>query len=135
MSLAIDIREVLFCDDIRREDNGKALLIGVYHGDMIVSNLPANLRLSFWLQGRAKASGESSVQFRLQLVHEGEESTDDLATLDASASGLQADTPTVLVFQAVHLKVDKPAKLTLSVLDDGSWREIASKKIALASPA
>jgi hypothetical protein len=30
----------LFCDDIRQEDNGKQILIGLYHGDMLVESFP-----------------------------------------------------------------------------------------------
>jgi hypothetical protein len=30
----------LFCDEIRQEDNGKQLLIGLYNGDMLVESLP-----------------------------------------------------------------------------------------------
>jgi len=36
----------IFCDDIRREDNGKELLIGVYSGSLQVPILPAPVMLS-----------------------------------------------------------------------------------------
>ena len=33
----------IFCDDIRNEDNGKAIFIGVYSGAMIVPSFPTTL--------------------------------------------------------------------------------------------
>jgi hypothetical protein len=33
----------LFCDDIRQEDNGKQLIIGLYSGDMLVDSFPVLL--------------------------------------------------------------------------------------------
>ena len=39
----------IFCDDIRREDNGKELLIGVYSGSLQVPILPAPVMLSVWV--------------------------------------------------------------------------------------
>ena len=44
---------ILLCDDIRREDNGKEILIGVYNDEMIVRTAPAALtslhfRVSFY---------------------------------------------------------------------------------------
>lgn len=42
----------IFCDDIRREDNGKAFLIGVYMDDLVPSKLPAQFPLSIWIKAR-----------------------------------------------------------------------------------
>jgi hypothetical protein len=40
----------VFCDDIRLENNGKLLLIGVYQDFLIPAFLPQTLGLSFWLR-------------------------------------------------------------------------------------
>ena len=47
--MQIEARTV-FCDDIRREDNGKALLVGVYMDDLVPIALPAQFPLSIWIQ-------------------------------------------------------------------------------------
>jgi hypothetical protein len=48
----------VFCDDIRVENNGKLILIGVYQEDLIPAFLPQMLGLSLWsrLDGVAKGS-------------------------------------------------------------------------------
>ncbi len=40
------IEYTLVCDDTRREDNGKLILIGVYGANILVSSFPAALTLS-----------------------------------------------------------------------------------------
>ncbi|MSU89263.1 hypothetical protein GE300_06470 [Rhodobacteraceae bacterium 2CG4] len=47
----------VFCDDIRREDTGKAILIGVYVEDMIPSTLPSRFSLSIWTKFFGISSG------------------------------------------------------------------------------
>lgn len=40
----------IFCDDIRFENNGKAILIGVYSEDLVPGVLPQVIPLSFWVR-------------------------------------------------------------------------------------
>jgi hypothetical protein len=57
---------VLICDDIRIENNGKALLIGVYSDAIAISDFPANLKLSFWTTIEVlKVGSASTFQFRV----------------------------------------------------------------------
>lgn len=59
MSQGVLIPEVaLICDDIRKEDNGKLLFVGVYSDTMTVLEFPATLpRLSCAIYFRAEATG------------------------------------------------------------------------------
>ena len=55
--MQIEARTV-FCDDIRREDNGKALLVGVYMDDLVPIALPAQFPLSIWIQATGFDAGK-----------------------------------------------------------------------------
>lgn len=55
--MQIEARTV-FCDDIRREDNGKALLVGVYMDDLVPITLPAQFPLSIWIQATGFDTGK-----------------------------------------------------------------------------
>jgi hypothetical protein len=61
----MEIKTVVICDDARREDNGKSILIGVYNSDMIFPSFPASTSLTFWIQFMPTQVGEISFQFRL----------------------------------------------------------------------
>ena len=43
MAVKIDIHSGIVCDEVRREDNGKLILIGVYPSNIVVAELPAVL--------------------------------------------------------------------------------------------
>ena len=47
----------VFCDEIRREDNGKPILIGVYTDDLVPGTLPALFPLSVWKKAEGKDAG------------------------------------------------------------------------------
>ncbi|QQM31751.1 hypothetical protein JET14_06170 [Martelella lutilitoris] len=57
--------DVIFCDDIRKEDNGKAILIGVYTGALVLEQLPVDILLSAWIRvsGLDKGKHDVSVEF------------------------------------------------------------------------
>jgi hypothetical protein len=62
----IEFRVALVCDDVRREDNGKDIIIGVYSDTLVIPAFPATLQLTFWLQFYANEITENtSVNFRL----------------------------------------------------------------------
>ena len=55
----------IFCDDIRREDNGKELLIGVYSGSLQLPVFPAPVMLSVWVPFERSGIGKVPIEFRL----------------------------------------------------------------------
>jgi hypothetical protein len=44
MSTRFNIRSVLICDDVRREANGKEILIGLYNDSLLFQTLPSQMR-------------------------------------------------------------------------------------------
>ncbi len=61
----IKISTVLLCDDARREDTGKDILIGVYCGDVIVGELPTNIIVCLWLLIETRTSGKVDKEIRI----------------------------------------------------------------------
>lgn len=58
------VRNVIVCDDIRMESNGKQLLIGVYTIDILVASFPARMRLSFWIDVDQSEPGNIPFEIR-----------------------------------------------------------------------
>jgi hypothetical protein len=59
------ILAVVVCDDVRRENNGKEIIIGVYGSDIVVQSYPALLSPTFWVQFIPNQAGEITIGFRL----------------------------------------------------------------------
>lgn len=62
---SIQINSVVVCEDIRREDSGKAIFIGVYPGDITAHQSPANLVFSFWFDCFTK---ERTNEFEVEII-------------------------------------------------------------------
>jgi len=65
MAMALSLRATLLCDDVRREDNGKLLFVGVYTPGIRVARLPASIPLCAFQIWEVDTPGVH--QFRLQL--------------------------------------------------------------------
>ncbi len=59
------IEYAIVCDDVRREDNGKFIIIGAYGSDIRVSSTPANLRLSLLVAARSETEHQTPVSVRV----------------------------------------------------------------------
>jgi hypothetical protein len=61
----VTLSNALLCDDVRREDNGKDILIGVYTGKVLVSKMPANLVVALWIVTKTKGAGSFEREVRV----------------------------------------------------------------------
>jgi len=62
----IKILQTIVCDEVRREDNGKFFLIGVYSDAIFMNTIPANILLSFWIQCEIQLKEKKSLEFKIE---------------------------------------------------------------------
>ena len=79
---------VIVCEDIRVEDNGKRMLIGVFGGIIQVSNFPHRLNLSFLLIG---TSSEKEFEFELKIELKTASSNKVIGVLEGTATASSDD--------------------------------------------
>lgn len=63
---SIALVHAIVCDDIRREDNGKFILIGVYPELILLNRIPAQITLSLWLQFRVHIISKTTLEFEIR---------------------------------------------------------------------
>ena len=56
---------VIICDDVRKENSGKHLIIGVYPDDILVPGFPATIAVCAWFQFFADRVGEMPIELRV----------------------------------------------------------------------
>lgn len=66
----MEIFHPIICDDVRKEINGKEILIGVYVGEIIVQKIPAMLNLSVWIPFLGHSIGAAPIEFKVIGPHE-----------------------------------------------------------------
>lgn len=133
MSTPLNIRSVVVCDEVRREDNGKALIIGAYVGDIVLPKFPTRLPLAFYFIGTGTAPGRGSVELRIQYLRSKEPM--GLASAKAEFQRAPIGTSMVLVLPGIPFEFDQPTELLISVLEGDQWREVERKKVILAVPS
>lgn len=67
MSEALRVKSTLLCDSIRREDNGKLLLIGVYPGDILFASYPATFSGYILSLITASVDGPTPCQLKIEI--------------------------------------------------------------------
>lgn len=65
-SASVQFKYGIVCDDARREDNGKLLLVGVYAGNIIVARFPATLLLCLVIAVSAARPYEVPLELRVK---------------------------------------------------------------------
>ncbi|MEJ1965143.1 MAG: hypothetical protein WDO56_27840 [Gammaproteobacteria bacterium] len=122
------VGSVLICDDIRREANGKAILIGVYVGDIVLNQMPATLPLSLWVQGTAPPGKQ---EFSIH-VYVGEHPDKADPQLNAEPFALQVGPSGefFLALTGLPMRFPEPTSLTVRFRKgQGEWEVIAKKQI------
>lgn len=65
--MAISARYIIVCDDVRREDNGKLIVLGMYLPDMVVPQIPFGMpSLTFLLNLDSDRPGTFPFKFKLE---------------------------------------------------------------------
>jgi hypothetical protein len=67
MAKALRVESGIVCDDVRREDTGKLILIGAYGNTIGVVRFPASLVLNLVLIVHVEESEAHSIEFRVSL--------------------------------------------------------------------
>jgi hypothetical protein len=87
------VRSVIICDDIRREDNGKEILIGVYAGSIIFRSVPVRLA-TFGIRLEVLGSKARYNETGLQVIApSGEVLYQTMVEIDVADASLPASVP------------------------------------------
>lgn len=115
----------VFCEDIRHEDNGKDILIGVYSEVMAPSRCPINLRLSLWIQYEAAQSGETEIMLRLRFGDAPQEAPEARIHMSIAEPG-----EVTIALRGMPLAIDGSGVLLLEhCLPGQNWAVIARKRV------
>jgi hypothetical protein len=101
----------IMCDEVRMENNGKFLIIGMYTPDMSVTQLPfvvPVLTFLFWLEGRIPGN----YQFNARLTHL---ESGTVVTQAMGAFGLVKPGPGLAPIRLVGVQFSQPGPYTFSL--------------------
>jgi hypothetical protein len=119
MGRPAEIQFGLICDDSRREDNGKLILIGVYAGNIVVPALPAALVLTLVVFFEALKSVDSSIHLRVTL---------DTETIAEGEAKIKMDAgSTISTFTGIPVALQRTGLLSFQIrMSSERWETVKS---------
>jgi len=128
----LKITIALLCDDVRRESNGKELLIGVYGNRIILPSFPMALNLTVWMRALFRRPGPAKIEVRV---------IDDrgqaiLPTITAEVlSPPEIKDESTIILGAAPFQLHGPARIAYQWRPpDGEWKEIVGIKVEQGGP-
>ena len=123
------IKNAIICDDIRKEDSGKYILIGVYGENITVSRFPFSSTFAFWISVMTHREGEILCQWKM--THD---KLGDLSITDGKITIKKIEAESPIPLRQVPVQVHEAGVLSLKVREsEGRWRTVKSIPIRLGS--
>jgi hypothetical protein len=116
---------VIVCDDVREEKGNKKSLMGVFGGDVLVPEFPAQIQLAIFFQylRASNESGPTLIEFRLL------QDEDEIAHGRIEANVHDTQPATVVLPKAMIGFEKQTAFRMLASVSGGPEEEILNKKI------
>src|SRR4051812_43720152 len=111
----------VLCDEIRKEDNGKLLLIGVYSGEILIDQVPTAIAFSAYMN-LFLPGGKSVVSMRLR---SGDEISPKVELTAEGATPITLGIPTPRI--PITFKAEGVLQLEVQFNKTGDWQEVVKK--------
>lgn len=117
------------CDEVRREKDGKDIIIGAYGGDLLIDSFPLGLALSLWIS--LETSGTGATKFSIRVVNSEKKV---LAQMDGEAMVEERYKKSSLFTPKIRIQVDKSTELRFQLrIGEGRWKTVVSRYARLRS--
>ncbi len=111
----------ILCDEVRREDTGKFLFIGVYTNDILVRRFPINISLTLWVH--LSAPGTEKVGMEIRIREKGKPQID----LSKGTGNLTVENPDkdlFISFPTTTVGIAEPTTLVFEIKPHtGRWKK------------
>lgn len=115
---------VIVCDEVRREENGKEILLGVYSGHIVVPTFPAKLRVAVWAEIFPDRFGKMAVWFRYRA---GDAS---LPPIDGELEVLDLSGPISVALPTMEIAFQHATTLEIEASENNQvWQSLKTKKV------
>lgn len=135
-SLPIKIDYAILSDDIRHENNGKLILVGIYASDILLPTFPSALAFQLLMHGSVTSDCTVAIKVRYRAEFDDSETPkyEVKAGGDLQVSRSSKDSNEIFVpIPKVPIEFRGPGRLLVHYqLDGGRWRPLLTKSIKLS---
>ena len=115
-----NIKFVLCCDDIRKEDNGKLIAIGIYGDYIILNRSPVKINLAFLMWASSQEAGDYSAKFNVYL----EPTVESVASIGFDFNTKLPSERIQIALPAIQLNIGRNGAVVLKQIIDDKEVEI-----------
>jgi len=127
----IKIEMALLCDEVRREDNGKLIIIGVYTPGMELAEFPANIAPCVWIKFAPLGKEDMNIEIRAK------DKKRPRSQLLRGKGKIHTDNPDQPIFLALPqrlMKVDEPTTIVFEIREvGGRWKTVLETPLTLSN--
>jgi hypothetical protein len=130
-TVAITSNYILTCDDVRREDNGKAIILGLYLPDIAVPQIPIVMpTLTFFCNLASDRPGNFRMTFRLRDEGSGRSIAEGFAALPV----IDPTMPVICPIKIGNVQISSPGLYSFSLEFDGQAPIATTFNVLLVVP-
>lgn len=127
---SVSIDYAILCDEIRQEDNGKLLVIGMYTGDILIGNFPGTLPLTILLHGQSDADCSVPIEIRFTVEFEDDKPFTASAGGDLNIKGTAQRKEFFTPLPKVPIEFRDKGRLLIDYrIDKKRWRRLIDKRV------
>jgi len=124
--LSPSVEQALLCDDVRREMNGKQIIIGVYGDDVVLPRFPISISLCLWMRFKFQSPGAYSLEF----VVIGERQQRMIPVTSVPVNVTDSTKRMDIALGGILLNISEPETLKFQWRDgSGEWKEVLAAKV------
>jgi hypothetical protein len=126
--MPVTIKFAIICDDVRREDTGKMIIIGAYGRDIGVSSFPVNIALAAALSFSIDKAG--TIPLEVKWSFDGNEISKSHGSIRSDGGGVS-----LINIPPMLLGIERPGTLEFNVrFDKGKWETPARLPVVVRAP-
>jgi len=128
------LKSFILCEEIRKEDNGKLIFIGVYPENVLAYKFPAKLKFAIWISGETTAiSNKIELDIAAEPLDDGDKIPIARAEMDMPISEdklVSGTTDFNLWLEGLIVGFEKESRLIIRAREKGGrWKPIGTKLI------
>ena len=122
------IYNAIICDEVRKEDNGKHLLLGVYPRDVLVNDIPTIISLVLWMQLYMDRNGQFDIELQIR------KDKSIISRYEATMSVKDHLLPQTFTLPQAPIKIDGECTLSIQIREKNKrWKKVREIPVKKAS--
>lgn len=128
---AENLNTIILCEDIRTEDNGKLIIIGVFASKVLISNAPSTLQLAVYFELVGLPAGTYDITVKLYIKNDKGKTPKGATALVSMSVDLHLPEMLPIKTPRLYLPVETPTGSIIAEVsfDNQTWIKVVDRPV------